>query len=136
MLCQIDINTRRKTDFCLGIVAWKRRIVRLECCHGIYKKVSIIKYICWYKPFAIKLNQLIECIYFSTTTAGICTNWTGDLPSFNACVRFSIWPRITDICLSNRCLSNPLSCCNSNNNNHLLVIKISAVYFQKWCLLK
>lgn len=54
-----------------------------------------------------------ENTHFSTITAGIWTNCTGLLLSFNACVKFKICPLITDIWRSNKRLSKPLSCCNT-----------------------
>lgn len=57
-----------------------------------------------------KVEVTSKNIYFSTITAGICTNCTGLLASFKACCRFKIWPRITLICLSKWCRSKPLSC--------------------------
>lgn len=53
----------------------------------------------------------------STMTAGICTSCTGLFPSFSAWVRFSICPRITDICFSNSPRSKPLSCLNSSRRS-------------------
>lgn len=59
-------------------------------------------------------QSVFKYTHRSTITAGIWTNWTGLLPSFKACVKLSIWPRITDICRSKKLLSNPLSCCKLN----------------------
>lgn len=58
-----------------------------------------------------------ENTHFSTITAGIWTNCTGLLLSFNACVKFKICPLITDIWRSNKRLSKPLSCCNTERKN-------------------
>ena len=60
--------------------------------------------------FCVNVSLCVRCLplpyvlrLLSTTTTGICTNWTGDLSSFKACVKFKIWKIVTGLMfISNR----------------------------------
>ena len=54
--------------------------------------------------FCVNVSLCVRCLplpyvlrLLSTTTTGICTNWTGDLSSFKACVKFKIWKIVTGL---------------------------------------